>query len=267
MGSMRNPVGPLPSSIYWRRRAVLLALVAVLALVVIWAVTAGGGGGEDKGADSPGKGSGPASSITPGPSGSGPAISEHPGGRDESDTGGSGGEDSGGSGGGDENGAGGSGGDDGKGGSGGAGGGAGDKLPAGSSLPACTEGSVTLKLRSVRNRYAPGQTPELVLTAKNAGGKECKADLGDKKTVLTITKADGDVEIWSSEDCPKSEASWPVRVPAEGSATRTVRWDRKPSAPECATPEEDSAAPGTYLAEAKGPGGKKAQASFVLAAD
>ncbi|MEV8411989.1 hypothetical protein AB0P45_00005, partial [Streptomyces niveus] len=91
MGSMRNPVGPLPSSIYWRRRAVAATLIALLALLVVWVVTSGGGDGGKK-RDDGANGEAPAPSITPGPSGSGPAISEQPGGRDESgETGGSGG--------------------------------------------------------------------------------------------------------------------------------------------------------------------------------
>ena len=49
VGSLRNPVGPLPSSIYWRRRAVALSLIALLAVLVLWAVTSGGGSG-NKGA-------------------------------------------------------------------------------------------------------------------------------------------------------------------------------------------------------------------------
>ncbi|QKW08319.1 hypothetical protein HUT18_20040 [Streptomyces sp. NA04227] len=264
MGSLRNPVGPLPSTIYWRRRAILLALVVVLALLVIWAVAASGGGSDDSGADAPGKGGGPASSITPGPSGTGPAISQHPGGRDESDTGGGegdGGEDggSGGEGSGDEGGS---------GGSGGGAGGAGDgRLPEGSSLANCPAKAVKLTLRSASNRYAPGETPRIEITAKNSSDKDCKVDLGGRKTVLTITKTEGDVAIWSSEDCPKGDAAFPVRVPADGSATRTLTWNRDHSAPECATPKDGPATPGTYLAEAKAPGVAKAQTSFVLKAD
>ncbi|UXI80062.1 hypothetical protein N6Q81_19585, partial [Streptomyces vinaceusdrappus] len=86
MGSLRNPVGPLPSSIYWRRRAVLLSLLALLALLITWIVVAGGGdGGKDR--EDGANGKNPAPSITPGPSGSGPAISEAPSGRDASDGG------------------------------------------------------------------------------------------------------------------------------------------------------------------------------------
>src|SRR5690606_7271596 len=35
-GSLRNPVGPLPSPIYWRRRAVLLSVLALSALLITW---------------------------------------------------------------------------------------------------------------------------------------------------------------------------------------------------------------------------------------
>ncbi|MEV0324247.1 hypothetical protein ACIBKX_40180 [Streptomyces sp. NPDC050658] len=266
MGSLRNPVGPLPSTIYWRRRAVLLSVVGLLALLVVWVLTMGGGGGKNT-ADGP-SGSGPATSITPGPSGSGPAISEHPGGRDESDDEGSGG--SGGSGDGDGSGSGSGdsagGGGDGSGSDDGAkgGGGAGGQLPAGSSLPNCTSGAVKLKLRSVQNTYEIGEKPKFELIAQNTAGKACKVDLGGKETVLTITQAKGDKEIWSSKDCPAGGGSLLLRVPGDGRVTHTVEWDRRASEPRCATPSAGSAAPGTYLIEAKSPGLGSAQASFML---
>ncbi|MFF8191978.1 hypothetical protein ACF05L_14240 [Streptomyces bobili] len=276
MGSMRNPVGPLPSSIYWRRRVVLLSVLALLALLVTWVVTAGGGGGKS-GADGS-NGKNPASSITPGPSGSGPAISQNPGGRDESGDEGTGGSGSGSAtGSGDGTGSGGGAGDGdtsgsgsaGSGGSGeGAGGsGSGTTLPAGTTLPNCTASVVTLSLRSVRNTYSPDQTPTFRLTAKNSSGSDCKVDLGPKSAVLTITQAGGADDYWSSADCPKGPASLLYRVPAGGSFTYTVTWDRKPSAPECATPPAGVAGAGTYLVEAKAPGFTKAQTSFVLDQD
>ncbi|MFI6039337.1 hypothetical protein ACIBBD_35505 [Streptomyces sp. NPDC051315] len=273
MGSLRNPVGPLPSSIYWRRRVVLLSVVALLALLITWIVASGGGGGKN-GADG-GNGKNPASSITPGPTGSGPAISENPGGRDES-----GDEDSGGSGSGSGTGSGdGSGSGDADTGSGGAAAGSGGSddgangsassttLPAGSTLPNCTASVVTLSLRSVRNTYSPDQTPTFRLTAKNSAGSDCKVDLGPKNAVLTITQAGGAEDYWSSADCPKVSGSLLYRVPAGGTFTYTLEWDRRPSAPECATPPAGVAGAGTYLVEAKAPGFAKAQTSFVLEAD
>ncbi|MEU2564162.1 hypothetical protein ABZ626_33265 [Streptomyces longispororuber] len=276
MGSLRNPVGPLPSSIYWRRRAVLLSVVGLLLLLVVWALASGGGGG-DNGADGP-SGNGPATSITPGPSGSGPAISEKPGGRDESDgadgsdgTGGSGSggadgaEGSGGSGGsgagGDSSGSG--SGDDAKG-----GGGSGYRLPAGSTMANCTSGAVKLKLRSARNAYDIGEKPKLELIAVNSGGKACKVDLGAKGTVLTITQSDSGKEIWSSEDCPAAVGTTLLfRVPGGSQVTHVVEWDRKPSAPQCATPPAGAAKPDTYLVEATSETLGTARTSFVLRAD
>ncbi|WP_371669915.1 hypothetical protein OG985_21105 [Streptomyces sp. NBC_00289] len=281
MGSLRNPVGPLPSTIYWRRRAVLLSVLALLTLLIAWIVTTGGGGG-DNGADGS-NGKNPAPTITAGPSDSGPAISQAPGGRDESSGGASNGSgsgtgdgsgsgatsgaDSGGSG--DSGGAGSADGGAGGGSAGGTGGGVGtgDTLPAGSPLPNCTASNVTLTLRSVKNAYAPGQTPAFELTAKNSAASDCKVDLGPKTAVLTITQAGTDDDYWSSADCPKVSGGLVFRVPAGSSITYTVKWDRKPSAPECATPPAGSAGAGTYLVEAKAPAFAKTQTSFVLQND
>ncbi|MFC8420619.1 hypothetical protein ACFUN7_07000 [Streptomyces sp. NPDC057236] len=286
MGSLRNPVGPLPSTIYWRRRAVLLSVLALLALLITWVVVSGGGDGGDRGNGANGKN--PAPSITPGPSSSGPAISQAPGGRDESGSGGSdggsggsGGSDGSSSGSGDE-GANGdpadSGGGDGGGAGGGAGGGseggtsagvgAGDALPAGSgsSLPNCTANAVKFTLRSSHNSYEPGQTPTFLLTARNTSGSDCKVDLGPDNTVLTIIPASAEDAYWASDDCPKGARSLVFRVPAEDSITYTVKWDRKASEPECATPKAGAAGAGTYLVEAKAPGFEKVRTSFVLKA-
>ncbi|MFI6375292.1 hypothetical protein [Streptomyces sp. NPDC050546] len=298
MGSLRNPVGPLPSSIYWRRRVVLVSVAALLALLTTWLVTMGGEGGKD--GDNGANGKNPAPSITPGPSSSGPAISQAPGGRDESGDEGSGGSSSGSgagsgggsgdsSGGGAEGGSGtgsggvgsggseGSSGSGGSGGSGGAGGydggttvggvGAGDTLPAGSMLPNCTASMVKFSLRSQHNSYDPQQTPTFLLTARNVSGHDCKIDLGPKNAVFTITEASADDDYWSSKDCPRVAGSRLYRVPAGSGITYALKWDRKPSAPECATPPSGSAGAGTYLVEAKAPGYAKVQTSFVLKND
>ncbi|MFF7472361.1 hypothetical protein [Streptomyces sp. NPDC008092] len=284
MGSLRNPVGPLPSSIYWRRRVFMLSTLVVLALLIAWIVTSNGGGGKKNAGGSDGKN--PVSTITPGPSGSGPAISQAPGGRDESSGGGSGGGSGSTSGagsgadGGSSAGSGDSGGDTsaGSGGSSGSSSGSGNdvtsgsggtvaSLPGTSTLPNCTAGSVALTLRSLHNSYSPEQTPTFELTAKNTSSSDCKIDLGPKNAVLTITQASADDTYWSSADCPKAAGSRWYRVPSASSITYTLKWDRKPSAAQCATPPAGSAGAGTYLLEATAPGYAKAQASFVLAAD
>lgn len=274
MGSLRNPIGPLPSTIYWRRRAVAATLIALLALLIVWAVTSGGGKGNHD--DSRAPGSGPVDSITPGPSGSGPAISEQPGGRDESgDTGGSGGSDGGSSDAGSD-GAGDGAGDDGNGSeteagsgaSGGSGGGtAGQQLPAGSSLPDCAPAVLRLTLKTDL-RYGPGEKPKFRLIGTNTSSTACKADFGPKAAVLTVTEAGGDdEEVWSSKDCPRNAAAVLLEVPAKATVEHAVEWDRAKSAPKCATPPAGNVGPGTYLVEAKAPGEPVQRASFVLAKD
>ena len=253
----------------------MVSVVALLALLITWIVTSGGGGGKN-GADGSKNGQTPAPTITAGPSGSGPAISQHPGGRDES-SGSSGGSSGGGGGDGSGSGSGGSSAGSGESGSGGSGGSSaggsnggsstGTTVPADSTLPNCTAGAVQLSLRSLHNSYSPDQTPTFVLTAKNSSSSDCKVDLGPKSAVLTITEAGGGSDFWSSADCPKNSGSVYYRVSAAGSVTYTLKWDRKPSAPECATPAAGSAGAGTYLVEAQAPGFSKAQTSFVLASD
>ncbi len=286
MGSLRNPIGPLPSSIYWRRRIVALALFVVIVLLVIWAFGWGGsgGGGSDEGKGS--GGGGPASTITPGPSSSGPVNSERPGGRDESDNGGSGSGGSGGGGGSDDGGTD-AGGDGGGGGSGGAGGdggssgggagggigtGTGQGLPAGSSLPDCRPGDAELTVRSVKdskvkNTWAPGEKPTFEIVVKNTKSSSCKVDFGRAAASLTITDAKN-AHVWASGDCPEGSATALVEVKGSGQTKRTVEWDRKRSAEHCATPSGSaSAKPGTYLVEVKVDGLGTAKVSFVLEKD
>ncbi|MFE5742461.1 hypothetical protein [Streptomyces celluloflavus] len=270
MGSLRNPIGPLPSSIYWRRRAVALAIIAVLALLVVWAVNLGGTGAKTADESKGSKGSGPATSITPGPSSDGPAISQKPGGRDESSGGGSG---SGSAGGGSEpGGSGGSGGGTGSGGGAGAGvpigeGSGKDALAAGAAVANCATDTTELALHSVKNSYGPDTKPKFELTVKNSADAACKVDLGRKSAVLTITDTAGDDRVWASDDCPSATGPALLQVPAKGAMKRTVEWDRKASAPHCATPSAAAVPAGTYLIEAKVPGLSAARTSFVLTKD
>ncbi|MDV9191696.1 hypothetical protein R6L23_26385 [Streptomyces sp. SR27] len=283
MGSLRNPVGPLPSTIYWRRRAVAACLAAVLALLAVWALASGDEGG--KKSNDAANGSSPTPpSITPGPSGTGPAISQHPGGRDESgdsgdSTGGSGSSDGTGTGPGSGadagtdagtgagTGAGGKNGDtDGAGGDGGAGTGAGQQVPAGSPLPNCPAGALQLTLRSTKVTYEAGEKPRFHLVVKNTSNTTCKADFGPRSAVLTISDNKDD-EVWSTADCPSPGNPVLLRVPAHATVTHTVEWDRVRSAPQCATAPAGPVGPGTYLAEATMPGAKVLPAPFSLAKD
>ncbi|MFJ4775631.1 hypothetical protein [Streptomyces sp. NPDC088762] len=276
MGSLRNPVGPLPSSIYWRRRAVLASVVALLALLAVWTVSSGGGKSttNSKGQTGPD----PAVSITPGPPGTGPAISQAPGGRPESG-GGAGGAGGGGAGKNGEPGSGSasgsaSGSGSGSGGLGGdaatgAGGGgpAPAPVPADSPLPTCAPTALQWEIKSVKNEYEANEKPRLELIARNISGTTCKVDLGPKQAVVTI-QATGTKAVWSSADCPTGAGNAFFRLPAQSETKQSVEWDRRFSAPDqCQTPPAGGAAPDTYVVEVKAPGMPVARTSFVLKQD
>ncbi|MGW7368100.1 hypothetical protein ACWGI8_32930 [Streptomyces sp. NPDC054841] len=271
MGSLRNPVGPLPSSIYWRRRAVALTLMALLALLIAWAVGSGDSGvkSSDDGKPNDAK---PAPSITPGPSGSGTAISEQPGGRDESGESGESDGTGGDAGTGTDAGTadGGKNGDPGASGAANGGGASvGEQVPAGSALPECAPGALKLALRSLKPAYGPGETPRFAFEVRNTSSVTCKADFGPKTAVLTVSAiTDGkNDKVWSSKDCPPGGGTQFLKFPAGRTVTHTVDWDRRRSSPQCATPPAGPAAPGSYLLEATFPGATVSPASFRLEKD
>ncbi|MCE7083204.1 hypothetical protein [Streptomyces sp. ST2-7A] len=303
MGSLRTPIGPLPSSIYWRRRAVVLLLVALLGLLILWALNLGGSGSSGSGGDD-GAG-GPATSISPEPEKDedDDLVEDRPGGRDPADDADEDGENGdaegadAGDGTGDDAGAdtdgddpdapgagdvegiaiddpastGGSGGAGDSGGSsdtGGAGAGpAGTGGAGAASLPRCSEGALRLSLSPVSNSYPPGELPRLRLTLKNTSSADCRADLGHRSFTLTMTRTDdGDRTIWDSTTCPTGPASTPVAVPADGETERIITWDRRRSVEDCDT--RGPAAPhGTYLAEAEIDGFAVAPTTFRLEED
>ncbi|WP_424213115.1 hypothetical protein ACN20G_14035 [Streptomyces sp. BI20] len=280
MGSLRNPVGPLPSTIYWRRRAILASVAALLALLITWLVSSSGGSGDQDGKNADG-GPAPVASITPGAPGKGPAISQAPGGRDESGGGGSGGSSGTGAG------AGGDTGSTGGAGTGGSGGGAADEIdpgvvaadrvPANHPLPTCLASSVDWEVRSVKNDYEPNERPKLELLVRNKSASPCKFDLGPKHAVVTILRAgSGGAEdakaVWSSDHCPKNPVQLFLKVAGNAETKRTLDWDRTPSTADRCTGPSPSPLPAgdadtTYLVEVKAGGMPVARTSFVLKKD
>ncbi|MBV6697122.1 hypothetical protein KV557_08315 [Kitasatospora aureofaciens] len=300
MPSLRQPVGPLPASIYWRRRVVVLAAIAAVIALIAWLMSGQGGG--DNGPQSktaqaaPPQSQTPAQAITPGASPSGPAAP--PGG---GSTGGSGGATGGaanggpvaGSGGGEvslstggSNGGapnpapatggaaaggaagGGTGGTGGSGGSGGTGGGApAVNTPEVMALPVCASSQVALELASAQNSYQPKDKPRLALTVRNSGAN-CRVDLGRAASAITVNASNGD-RVWSSGDCPADRGSSWLQIPASGSQIETFTWDRSRSKPQCATADPASPANGTYvvLAELTGLSGDKVSARTSIRLD
>ncbi|GAA2813713.1 hypothetical protein GCM10010505_44510 [Kitasatospora aburaviensis] len=289
--SLRQPVGPLPASIYWRRRLVVAVAVAAVIALVYWLMSdqGGGDGGSAGKAAQAAPSQTPVQAITPGASPSGPANNSRPG------SGGSGGGSTGGgavsgSGGGDvslstggtsggganpaptgggatgggaaaggTSGAGGA-----TGGTGGGAGGTGGTPPVNTSevmaLPVCVSSQVTLELAGAQNAYQPKDKPKLALTVHNASGANCRVDLGRTASAITVTASNGD-RIWSSGDCPQDRGSSWVQIPANGSLTETFTWDRVRSKPQCATADPAPAPAGNYLVVAELTGLSGGQAS------
>ena len=268
MGSLRNPIGPLPSAVYWRRRIVVLTIALLLILLIVWAVSLVWGDGDaTRKAQDNGKGpdgGGPASSITPGPTDDPSAtISDRPGGRDE--IGGDGGdEDAGGRR--DRGGTGGGPGGDPTGdeASDTGGGGGGEELPAGDGLPACAAENMTLELDSVRDEYPPDTRPTIRLTVSNTADAACAVDFAPTAAVVTITDMDDGDTVWASNHCPDDRGARLAKVPAGGSVTHTLTWDRTRSSRKCTTPEKGTVGAGTYQVTAR-LGELTDQTSFVLA--
>ncbi len=268
MPSLRQPVGPLPASIYWRRRLVVLAALAVVAALVLWLLAGSGDGGQGQKKSAQ---AAPAQSITPGASPSGSAITSRPGGTGGS-TGGAatGGSNSsgdvslstGGTGSGSSDGTGSTaGGTDGSAAGGtGSGGTGGGQPPTNTSevmaLPACAASQVSLELASGLNSYTTKVKPRFSLTVRNTSGTGCRVDLGRTASTLTVTASSGE-RVWSSGDCPASrQATW-VQLAAGAGLTENFTWSRNRSKPQCASADGTQAGSGNYLVQADltGPSG------------
>ncbi|WP_345697756.1 hypothetical protein [Kitasatospora terrestris] len=286
MPSLRQPVGPLPASIYWRRRLIVLAALAAILVLIVWLTYGtGGGGGKPKQGAHPA----PAQSITPGASPSGSAITSRPGGTGGGG-GGGGGTVSGGGGGevsistggvggsatpgtGSTAGTGGTGGSAGGTGTGGTGGGTGGGAPQVNTadvmaLPICSVSQLALELASAQNAYQPKDRPRLALTVRNTSGANCRVDLGRTASTLTVTSSSGE-RVWSSGDCPNDRAGAWAQIPAGSGLTETFNWDRSRSKPQCATADPTPAQPGNYLVQAdlSGPSGGPVSARTSIRLD
>ncbi|MBP0452041.1 hypothetical protein J5Y04_21225 [Kitasatospora sp. RG8] len=277
MPSLRQPVGPLPASIYWRRRVVVLVAVAAVVALIAWLMSdqgGGDGGSSGKAAQAaPSQSQTPAQAITPGASPSGSANNSRPGsggsggtnpgggavsgsgGGDVSlSTGGTGGAPNpapatgGAAGGGTAGGAAAGGGTaGGTSGSGGSGGGApAVNTPEVMALPVCASSQVTLELAGAQNSYQPKDKPKLALTVHNSSAANCRVDLGRTASAITVTASNGE-RIWSSGDCPSDRGGNWVQIPANGSLTETFTWDRSRSKQQCATADPAPAPAGNYL--------------------
>lgn len=253
MPSLRHPVGPLPASIYWRRRVVVLAGLLVAAGPMVWLVSAPGAVSGRPISQDRASQPGPARSIDPGATPTGPAINSRPGGPGPSGspapggTGTPGGEVSlspggGGQGGGSPT-------TDSGGNGAGSGGAPAVNTPAVMALQVCAASQVTLGLAGTQSSFGPNERPRLALTVRNSSGTNCRVDLGRTASTIVVTSTANE-RIWSSGDCPADRQSLWAQLGAGSGLTETFGWDRNRSQPNCATPDAGTAPAGNYLVQA-----------------
>jgi hypothetical protein len=202
-----HPVGPLPASVYWRRRAVVFAgLVAVLLL--FRAILHGGGDEQPRdsaaavGSPSPTEPSGAVTSADPGGLTASPATDDP--------------------------------------------GRAGDGAAPTAATPApttagptpkpvppkpCADATLRLTVSPAQPAYAVGQAPVLRLQVRNVGTVACTRDLG--AALQEVLLYNGTQRLWSSNDCyPEGERDQELMRPGVAHSF-SVTWSGLASRPKC----------------------------------
>ena len=260
MGSFRHPVGPLPDSIYWRRRLVLLGIPLFVIALVAYACT-GTSGTPENNAGPVGSGSpsaGQTGVITPAPS---ETSSGSPGGGNYPTGNGPSGSGSAGSGGG----TGGTGGTGSSGGSGGGSGGSGQNGASGAALGCALTLSILLDRTSSSGpaHYPEGSYPTFKVTADDAGSANCTLDVSGKGLVITVMPLGTTTPVWTSATC---SGAADLRVLGPGDAqTFPVVWKRWQSqGTTCPVSKLPTVAAGAYTVNAEADGVTSSQVEFVL---
>jgi len=244
-----RPVGPAPPATYWRRRALVLAVVVVLSFFVVRACS------PDSGSDNrqPTSANGALSSSTqPGDEGE-PSAAPTDGGTAATHTGPAGaGEPTGQTGG-----------------------------PGNTAAPQtqdvtaaagngavrpgyCMDDNIRLDVRPDERNYSATTKPVFTLSIFNVGEGPCKFDVGPAGWKIEVFSARD--RIWSTDDCAKNEQSDVATLQRLDPVKVKVAWDRSRSKPGCPT-GQGVAASGTYTVNGIAGGDIGSPKSvFVLAA-
>lgn len=223
--------GPLPATVYWRRRAVVLG-VAVLLVVVIAKLLGSGGGGDDSGA----------ASLSGSTTGSSPS----------SDAGGASptpGADSGSAGQGTGQGT----------GKGQGSGKSGKNPPLAVPQGECTDADISAT-PSVQGAQA-GRDVTLTLTLQTLTSPACTWQVSAKHLTVKITQ-DGD-DVWSTLQCPRAIQPQQVVVRQAVATAIQITWNARRSDDTCSAATAP-AMPGSYDIEAAALGGEPADATFDM---
>ena len=97
--------------------------------------------------------------------------------------------------------------------------------------PACFDANLALTAGTDARTYAAGVTPQLSMTVQNVTSWACRRDLGTAAREFVITS--GPAHTWASHDCGPRGGSALVTLSPGASQTFTVSWPRQRSQPGC----------------------------------
>jgi hypothetical protein len=204
---MRMTVGPLPSTVYWRRRAIVLGAVLLLVVLVAWGcATAGPSAGASGGRAGSGATGVPAKGTSPSPSVSLPALlsgSPVPTGSAAAPT---------------------------------------TPVTTGP-VPACADGELTVVPAVLGGKIQSGSYPRLSLTIGSTADHDCSRDIGADQQELRVMR--GAARIWSSDDCDPTHGSYRTTFHPGAHVTYDLTWAGNTSAPGCKA-ARTTVPPGAY---------------------
>lgn len=220
--TLRNPAGPLPASIYWRRRIVIIGVLLALVAGVVWACSRNSGA-EPKASSAasktsdlptvPAETASPTVSATPSPtpSGSTGTGTATPSGTTSSTA-------------------------------------ASPKPSKRDGKTLCPASDLRVSVRTDQKFYSAKEEPKFTVIIVNLRKSSCYVDLGTAAASLTVIS--GKDRVWSNIDCSKRPGEQLKKFASGDVYTSTMTWQRNRSAKGC--PDISSTAkPGYYLIDAK----------------
>jgi len=128
--------------------------------------------------------------------------------------------------------------------------------------PRCADGDLRVAARTDKPRYPVGDHPLFSLVVTNTGSAPCVRDLDAARQAMAVVRKPGD-GLWGSNDCSPAHTS-DVRTLAPGQdAVFTVRWGGRTSEPGCSG-DRAVVPPGDYQLLTRLDGTVSAPARFTL---